>query len=257
MENFYDLSGKNVIITGAAGAIGKNIAVSFAAQGADLILIDIAEKKELLAQFAEELSGNYNIKAYDLYADIKNTQDIENVGRFIEEHDLRIDILINNAGVNELVPALEFSEESWDRIVDTDLKGAFFMSKMAGKNMMINDNKGCIINISSQHGVVGNTERAAYCAAKAGLVNLTRALSLEWANYGIRVNCISPTFVEHEYNKDYLSNPVNRRKYLKDIPLGRFAVPQDISNAALFLSCEASSLITGQNIVIDGGYTAK
>jgi 2-deoxy-D-gluconate 3-dehydrogenase len=167
----------------------------------------------------------------------------------------RIDILVNNAGVNIPRPALEVGEEDWDRVLDTNLKGVFFLAQRTAR-VMKDRGGGRIINMASQNGVVGYYNRAAYCSSKAGVVNLTRVLAIEWAPLGITVNAVGPTFVVTALTQSTWDDPGMREDLLKRIPLGRVGVPEDIVGAVVFLASPAASLITGHTLLVDGGWTA-
>jgi len=251
------LTGNCTMITGAEGAIGRNLADTFATAGSNLILTDVPERYETLTEFAKNLEEIYQIKA-DCYAmNQKNTSEIESVVEQLQENcQGKIDTLINNAGVNYLIPIHEYDESRWNNVIDTNLKSTFMVSKMIGK-CMVKNRKGSIISISSQHGVVGNVNRVAYCASKAGIINMMKVFALEWAKYGIRANCVSPTFVLHEKNEKLLNKPSVAREQLAKIPLGRYCTPQDVTNIVVFLASQYSEFITGQNIIVDGGYTAQ
>ena len=173
---------------------------------------------------------------------------------YIEEKKLVVDSFVYLAGINVLVSALETTEEIWDRIIDVNLKGFFFVSKVIAKNMILNGG-GSILGIASQHAVVANVDRAAYCASKAGMIHLAKELALEWAKYGIRVNMVSPTMIFSEKNKEILDGNRAKKEYLIKIPLRKYAVPEDVSSAILFLNSDKASMITGQNLIVDGGWT--
>lgn len=252
----FGCKNKNTIITGAAGQIGKVIAEVFAMQCSNLILVDINETKDSLQALAEQLSKEYGIEVNYYTVDLRVSSDVKGLAQILCEKFKCIDILVNNAGINKLVPALKVEEADWDDIVDTNMKGTFMMSQSIAK-LMMKGKEGAIINISSQHGEVGNENRAPYCASKAGIINLTRALSIEWAKYNIRVNCVSPTFVIHEKNESYLNDPTTSKKLLRSIPLGRYCTPIDVAKAVLFLSSPMAGMITGHNMIVDGGYTAQ
>jgi len=257
MQNYFNFSKKITLITGAVGEIGKSITEIFAENGSDLVLMDISKNSTELHEYADRIKKEYGVSVYVFEADIRQPDEIHKLELFFLEHRLSVDVLVNNAGVNMFVPAHILTEEQWDTVVDTNLKGTFFMSQVVGRNMITSGNGGSIISISSQHGIVGNVNRAPYCSSKAGMINLSKELSIEWAKHEIRVNCVSPTFVLHEKNKDlfYSSNMI--RKELSLIPLGKYAVPRDIANAVLFLASPMASMITGHNLVVDGGYTAR
>ena len=165
--------------------------------------------------------------------------------------------LVVLAGVNILEEALNISEEMWDMIIDTNLKGCFFIMREAAKNMIYHDINGSIVNIASQHGHVGNLNRAAYCASKAAVLNLNRVLALEWATFGIRVNSISPTWITYSHNKDLLNDNEFKKKNLYKIPLRKYCTSTDIVNAIEYLLSDKSRMMTGQSIILDGGWTIK
>lgn len=257
MKDYFNFSGKTCLITGAAGEIGKSITEIFAENGGKLILVDIGGNKKELHILADQMKLKYNVPVDRFEADIRKIDEIDQLEMFLKEQMLIIDVLVNNAGMNMIAPAHMIREEDWDTVMDTNLKGTFFVSQVVGRNMIASGKGGSIINISSQHGVIGNLNRAPYCASKAGIINLTRELSIEWAKHGIRVNSVSPTFVLHEKNKSVLNSSAMIRKELPLIPLGKYAVPEDVANAVLFLASPMAEMITGHNLLIDGGYTAK
>ena len=167
-----------------------------------------------------------------------------------------IDILVNNAGINIPQWAVDVTEEAWDKINNTNLKGLFFCTQSVGK-VMIQQNRGKIINISSDAGVIGLPQRAAYCSSKGGVTLLTKVLAIEWAQYKINVNAIAPTFIETPFTKPMFEKKEFREYVLGSIPLGRIGVPQDVTGAVIYLSSEAANLVTGHILLVDGGWTAQ
>ena len=167
----------------------------------------------------------------------------------------RIDVLVNNAGVNIPCDALDFTEADWDAVLDVNLKGLFFLSQRTARRMK-ETGGGKIVNIASQNGVVGYYKRAAYCSSKAGVVNLTRVLALEWARYGINVNAVGPTFILTPLTQSTFDDPVLREDLLKRIPIGRVGKPEDVVGAVVFLASPAADMITGHTLLVDGGWTA-
>ncbi|EAF2708563.1 SDR family oxidoreductase, partial [Listeria monocytogenes] len=165
------------------------------------------------------------------------------------------DYFLNLVGLNIFNSVLDVTEDEWDLIVDTNLKSSFFLSQAVSKKMVKSKTKGSIVLLASQHGVVANGLRAPYCASKAGVIQLAKSLALELSSYGIRVNCVSPTYILDEKSKEFLLNKEVKKEYLSKIPLKKYALPSDIANACYFLLSEESAMITGQNIIIDGGYT--
>jgi NAD(P)-dependent dehydrogenase (short-subunit alcohol dehydrogenase family) len=165
-----------------------------------------------------------------------------------------IDILVNNAGVNIPQWAVDVTEEAWDRIIDTNLKALFFCAQAVGK-VMIQQKKGKIINISSQTGTVAIPQRAAYCSSKGGVNQLTKVLAIEWGQYNINVNAIAPTFIETPFTKPMFEKDGFREYVLRNIPLGRVGKPEDVIGAVIYLASEASNLVTGHILLVDGGWT--
>jgi NAD(P)-dependent dehydrogenase (short-subunit alcohol dehydrogenase family) len=168
-----------------------------------------------------------------------------------------IDLLVNNAGVNVPKPAVDITEEDWDTVLDTNLKGTFFVTTALAGTWLQTSNHAAVVNIASQAGLVAIEDRAAYGSSKAALIHLTKQLALEWATSGIRVNAVAPTFVRTELTESTLSRPDWAGELLSRIPVGRFGEPDDIVGAVLFLLSDAAGLITGHTIAIDGGYTIR
>ncbi|MCR4944079.1 MAG: SDR family oxidoreductase [Clostridium sp.] len=245
--------GKNVLISGAAGHLGSQLVKAYCeAKASLLVLLDLTDKKRELEELKNQYKDIVDIRTYT--ADFRNIEDIKKVVAEINKDNIVIDILVNNAGINIIKKANEIDEEIWDRVVDTNLKGSFFLTKEIGYNSLINQ-KGNVIFIASQHGVVGNVMRTPYCSSKSGILGLVRALTAEWSAHGVRVNAVSPTFILYEDNKDFLMNPREKRNMLNKIPLHKYADAEDVSNAVLFISSDKASMITGHNLVVDGGYT--
>jgi 2-deoxy-D-gluconate 3-dehydrogenase len=247
------LDGKKALITGSRRGIGAGIAAAFAEQGADVGINDIERDSEAEKTIAgiEKLGR----KASWHLADISSAADRERMfDEFVAEHG-RIDVLVNNAGVNIPRDALDVDEADWDTVMDVNLKGLFFMSQRVGRRM-VNAGGGKIVNIASQNGVIGYYRRAAYCSSKAGVVNLTRVLALEWAPHGITVNAVGPTFILTPLTQSTFDDPALREDLLKRIPLGRVGKPEDVVGAVVFLASPAADLITGHTLLVDGGWTA-
>lgn len=248
-------SPKTVLITGASRNVGLCIAKKFAAHDTNLVLTDIKTQLNALEDESERIKDKYKIEILRQELDVLDIKQIKNVVRNAVETFGGIDILINNAGVNFINPSISVTEEQWDMVLNINLKGAFFMMQEVAK-VMIKQRNGAIINISSQHGLIGNESRAPYCASKAGLINLSRALAVEWAKYNIRINAVAPTFILTESSKPLLDNHAFMRNNLTKIPLRRYAIPEDVANAVYFLSSDESSMVTGHCLSVDGGWTA-
>jgi len=250
----HKLLGQWAMVTGAGRGIGEEIADHFAREGASLILTELPSLMGQAEGVAERMRKDYGIPVLCQSLDLRDMDQIEQCVRSIGEQVEGVDYLINNAGVNLLSPALNLTQEEWDFVVDINLKGTFFLTREIAK-AMVRRKRGSIVMIASQHGVVGNENRAPYCASKAGLIHLTKALAIEWAKYGIRVNAVSPTFVVTEANGHLIKDNQFQRTNLPKIPLRKFAVPQDIAGAVLFLAADSAGMITGHNLVVDGGWT--
>lgn len=247
----FSLKGKNVLITGAARGIGKAIASLFAEKGANIVAVDLLDEVRELAKFL----SRYGVKALPFVADLTSKENIEKIVLDSEKELGGIDILVNNAGVALLEEAEELSEEYWDKTMTINLKVPFLMAQYVGRQM-IGKKGGKIINIASQAGIIALDKHVAYCASKAAVIGMTKVLALEWAEYGINVNAISPTVVLTELGKKAWAGEVGE-EMKKKIPVGRFGYPEEIAAAALYLASDAADMITGANLVIDGGYTIQ
>ena len=248
------LDGKIAVVTGAGSGIGKATAVALAEAGADCAISELPEKLADLDPVCRAIE-EVGRKALPLPLRLPELASIDALVKGTIEGMGRIDVLVNNAGVNVPRDALDLTEEDWDRVLDTNLKGLFFLSQRAAREM-IKTGGGKIVNMASQNGLVGYYKRAAYCSSKAGAVNLTRVLALEWAQYGINVNAVGPTFILTPLTQSTFDDPVLREDLLKRIPLGRVGQPEDVVGAVVFLASAAADLVTGHTLMVDGGWTA-
>lgn len=249
----FGLKGKTAVITGAAKGIGRAIAELYAEKGADIAVFDIAEDEGRGA--AAELKDRFGVRAEFFFTNLASAASItESVDR-AEDVFGHIDILVNNAGVVFLDDAENLSEREWDLTIEVNQKAVFLTSQAVGKKM-IAAGGGKIINIASQAGIVALDKHIAYCASKAAVISITKVLAREWAEFGINVNSISPTVVLTELGKKAWAG-AKGEAMMREIPNGRFAYPDEIAAAAVFLACDASAMINGENLVIDGGYTVK
>jgi len=247
----FSLKGKVALITGGARGIGKAIAVLFAKNGARIVLVDLDPVVESVAQEISTL-GDKSIAAV---ADITRKDEVEKAVAVALREFGTIDILVNNAGVAYLDDAENLSEEYWDKTMAVNLKAPFLLAQAVGR-VMIQKKRGKIINIASQAGVIALDKHVAYCASKAGLIGMTKVLALEWAEFGINVNAIAPTVILTELGKKAWAGEVGEAMK-KKIPLRRFGYPEEVAAAALYLASPASDLVTGETLVIDGGYTIQ
>jgi NAD(P)-dependent dehydrogenase (short-subunit alcohol dehydrogenase family) len=244
------LDGKVAIVTGAGRGIGKEICLTFSREGATVIAVDIDPKGK------EEVIGKINSwgrRGLFIKADVGNSSEVIEMARHVMEDFGRIDILVNNAGIVFSSPLLELSEEIWDRVFATNLKGQFLCCREVGK-FMIRQEQGNIINVASMAGHSPYSSGGAYSASKAGVIMFTKQLAIEWAKYGIRVNAISPGLIRTPMNERVYEDKVLCEKRIKLVPLRRIGTPEDISRVALFLATEDSSYMTGQVLIVDGGY---
>jgi NAD(P)-dependent dehydrogenase (short-subunit alcohol dehydrogenase family) len=240
------------LVTGPGSGLGKAMATAFAQSGADLILVDI--NLPSIEKTGEEVSA-VGRKWVAYGADVSRKNEVEDVVKRAVEKFGRIDILVNNAGIIIRKPTLEFTENDWDLVIDVNLKGTFNFCYAVGKHM-INQRYGRIINISSIMGGVALPPRASYCASKGGMNQLTKELAVEWAQYGITANSISPGWMITELTEKLYAQEELRKFLLERIPLGHFGQRSDIANLAVYLASDRAEYITGQNIYVDGGYTS-
>lgn len=249
---FSDLEGQTVIVTGGSKGIGKEIAIAFAELKANVAII--GRGAEALENTLAELKSIHP-NCIAIQTDVKETKQIQLMVDQVVAEFGAVDILINNAGVNIAKPAIEVTEEDWDHVLDTNLKSTFFCSQAAAK-IMLDNRGGKIINIVSQMAFVGYYNRAAYCSSKGGAVQLTKALAVEWAQSGIRVNAVAPTFIETELTSKMFEDEAFKKDVHERILLGKLAQPRDITGAVLYLASNLAQFVTGETIKVDGGWTA-
>ena len=246
----FQLTDKIALVTGASRGIGRAIAIGLAEAGCDVILA--SRKLPDLEAVAQEIAA-LGRKALPVPANIRYLEEINNlVSKAVNEFG-RIDILVNNAGINPVFGSVfDIDEKAWDVIMGLNLKGFFFLSQAVGR-IMKEKGGGNIINISSVSGLRPDMGMGVYCISKAGIIMLTQVLAQEWGQYNIRVNTIAPAIVKTRFSEPIWSDPALLEKTKENIALGRIAEPEDIVGAALFLASEASSYMTGQTLVLDGG----
>jgi NAD(P)-dependent dehydrogenase (short-subunit alcohol dehydrogenase family) len=251
--NSANLKGRSAIVTGGRRGIGKAIALALAGAGADVVVCDNAVHDDLLAKTETELKA-LSPESLALQADISQRDDVERLMRYVHDVFGKIDILVNCAGVWIAGQTLvECSDTDWDRVIDINLKGTWLCCRAAGKTMMQRQS-GCIINISSQVGLMPGAGAGAYPISKAGIIMLTRQMALELARYNIRVNALAPGIVKTGFNAEFWQNPDMEKKTATMVPLKRLAEPEDVAQAALFLASDAAGYITGEVLCINGGW---
>ncbi|EPE8280172.1 SDR family oxidoreductase [Listeria monocytogenes] len=245
----FNITDKVAVVTGAASGIGKAMAELFSEKGAYVVLLDI---KEDVKDVAAKINPSRTLA---LQVDITKKENIEKAVAEIKKVYPKIDILANSAGVALLEKAEDLPEEYWDKTMELNLKGSFLMAQIIGREMIATGG-GKIVNMASQASVIALDKHVAYCASKAAIVSMTQVLAMEWAPYNINVNAISPTVILTELGKKAWAGQVGE-DMKKLIPAGRFGYPEEVAACALFLVSDAASLITGENLIIDGGYTIK
>ena len=245
----YKLENKVIVITGGARGIGFAIAEAFAAQGSVLVLIDLnQEQVERSAQALVEKG----CKAFGYAGNVTDSAGIEELfARIVEKHGA-IDCLVNNAGVTRDNLLIRMKEEDWQLVLDINLKGSFICTQKAFKYMM-KARSGCIINIASVIGIMGNAGQANYAASKGGIIAFTKSCAKEFASRGVRVNAMAPGFIETEMTATLHADVV--ASYAKAIPLQKMGTPADVARLCLFLAADDSGYLTGQTIAVDGGLT--
>ena len=252
----FDLSGKGALVTGANTGIGQAIAVALAEAGADVALAGRSDPVETLKLV--EATGR---KAVNISADLSSTQPVQRVVDEALAGLGRIDILVNNAGIIRRNDLLDFGEEDWDAVMDTNLKTLFFLSQAAARHMVSrgpeNGSAGKIINIASLLTFQGGIRVPSYAAAKSGVGGVTKAMANELAASGVQVNAIAPGYIATNNTAALQADETRSRQILERIPTGRWGSPQDIAGAAVFLASPASDYVTGHVLAVDGGWLAR
>ncbi|MGA7415769.1 MAG: glucose 1-dehydrogenase [Bryobacteraceae bacterium] len=250
----FDLPGQVALVTGAARGLGRAISLALAQAGADVALglRDVRADTGLIAEI--EALGQ---RVLPLQMDVSNRSQIVQAVTDAATHFGRLDILVNNAGIAPGNLAENVTESDFDATLAVNLKGTFFASQVAGR-IMIRQQRGCIINLSSQAGFIALPEESIYCMTKAGIAHLTKCLAVEWGKHNIRVNAVAPTFIHTPGTEEALAEPAFRADVVERIAaLHRVGEPVEVSGAVVFLCSSAASLITGQTLLIDGGWTAR
>lgn len=254
MSNFnfdlnFNITDKVAVVTGGSSGIGRAVAELFHKKGAKVAIFDL---KDETAAIAKEIGVEDTL---GVVVNITDKVSIEKALDQVEEELGKVDILVNSAGVVFLDKAETISEDYWDKTFAINVKGSFLMAQAVGKRM-IESGGGKIVNMASQASRVALDQHVAYCASKGAIVSMTQVMAVEWAPYKINVNCVSPTVILTELGKKAWAGQVGE-DMKKLIPVGRFGYPEEVAAAVLYLVNDAASLITGENLVIDGGYTIK
>jgi len=246
------LDGKIAIVTGGSRGLGRGMALALAEAGADVVVA--SRTLSALKEVSQEIEDKGR-KSLSVELDVCNLSSINQMVDKVLDEFGRIDILVNNAGMNIRKPAVEVTEEDWDKIVNTNLKGAFFCAQAVGK-VMIKQKRGKIINIGSLTSKIALPNMAPYAATRGGILQLTKSLAVEWAKYNINVNAIAPGYFKTGQTAPLFADKKWVEETLKKIPLGRTGVVEDLGGIVVFLASEASDYITGQMIFVDGGWLA-
>jgi NAD(P)-dependent dehydrogenase (short-subunit alcohol dehydrogenase family) len=249
--DLFDLTGKTALVTGASKGLGRAMALGLAKAGCDLALCarDAEGLRETRA--ATEALG---IRAETFAMDVLRRESVGQAVNAVVASFGKIDVLVNNAGVNVRKTTLDLSEEEWDRVLDTNLKGYFLVAQAVGRHMVAR-RCGKVINISSIFGAVGMSNQLAYASSKGGVVQMTKVMAIEWAPHNVNVNAIGPTYFETPLVATLRDDPERFRFINERTPMGRWGQPEELEGTVVFLASKASDFITGQTIYVDGGWT--
>ena len=253
MDNLFSIKGKKGIITGASGGIGSTLAKELAARGAMLALVDLdLEKSKILA---EELEHLHKVKVVPYECDVTRPESVDSMMESFIKDFGQIDFGINNAGIANIEKALEISYDDFKKVIDVNLNGVFLTAQAQAKAMVKQNTGGSIINTASMSAHVVNIPQtiANYCASKAGVKHLTKALAVEWAKHNIRVNSVSPGYIATELVSEMKSYHAG---WKSQIPMDRLGKPEDLLGLFIYLISDSSAYMTGSDLVIDGGYTS-
>lgn len=251
----FNLKGRVAVVTGASSGLGKQMAEAFARQGADLAIL--ARRFERLEEFAKELEKKYKTKVFPVKCDVTSTESINEAAKAVEKEYGKVDILLNCAGSSKDKGVLEMADDEWDFTIATDETSVFKMTRAFAK-IMKKKKYGRIINIASMYGLVGNTEihTIAYHTSKGAVVNFTRAVAAELAEYGITCNAICPGYFYTELTQPVLDTESFQAFAKEHVPMKRYGQPGELDAAAVFLASKEASYVTGAILPVDGGYTA-
>jgi gluconate 5-dehydrogenase len=252
-SGLFNLTGKVALIVGGGGGIGGAIAHALADHGARVVIADLnIDSARLVAQTCARPNA---LGSLAVQLDITNVDLVRQVVGAIEFETQRIDILVNSAGINIRKPVIDYAPEEWQRIIDVNLSGVFYVTQTVARGML-QRGYGRILTLGSVSSLMGHPHHAPYAATKGGIAIMTKAMATEWAVQGVTVNAIGPAYTETGLIADFISDVKTRNDILATIPMGRFGTPEDLAGAAVYLCSDAASFVTGQTLYIDGGRTA-
>ncbi|WP_035287470.1 2-dehydro-3-deoxy-D-gluconate 5-dehydrogenase KduD [Brevibacillus massiliensis] len=248
----FDLHGQVAVVTGATRGLGQAMALALAEAGADIALLARSTSDPTTKRMIEELGRRCEV----ILCDLADMNQVKHVMDQVDDAFGRVDILVNNGGIQRRSPAAQFPEEDWDDVLDVNLKTVFLLCQQAGRRM-IAQGRGKIINIASLLSFQGGVTVPAYAAAKGGVAQLTKALANEWAALGINVNAIAPGYMDTEMNEALRQNESRNRQILERIPAGRWGNPDDLKGSVVFLASRASDYVNGHVLAVDGGWLGR
>jgi sorbose reductase len=253
LNKLFSLEGKVVVVTGGAQGIGKAVAEHIAAVGGDIVIID--QQTEKAQNTAAEIAEKYNRRTFAIGADVTKPEEIAQAFEKADAEMGNLDLLFNNAGIVLQKPVVDLAPDEWRKVIDVNLNGIFFVAQAFGRYLISRNKKGAIVNTASMSGTIVNypQQQASYNASKAGVVQLTKSLAVEWADKGIRVNSISPGYIFTELTSFVREDWRNMWKELT--PIKRMGKPEELAGAVIYLLSDSASFATGTDLIIDGGFT--
>jgi sorbose reductase len=254
LKKMFSLEGKVVVVTGGAQGIGKAVAEHIAAVGGEIVIMDRQEEKAQAT--ADSIAKNYNCKTMAIGVDVTKPEEVSAAFEKADAKMGKLDLLFNNAGIVVQKPAVDLTPDEWLKVIDVNLNGVFFVAQAFGRYLIVNNKKGAIVNTASMSGTIVNypQQQASYNTSKAGVVHLTKSLAVEWADKGIRVNCISPGYIFTELTSFVRQDWQDLWKELT--PFKRMGEPAELAGAVIYLLSDSASFTSGSELIIDGCFTA-